>query len=171
MLATIITSKLFWTFVILNFVNVLVNTSRSLLTIKGGKWIASIMNAVCYGYYTIIIVITATYEMPLFIKCIAVALVNFVGVFTIKYCEEKMQKDKMWIYNATAKVNTNKLINVIELLKEINVKLVYTTVVENELYTMQIFSNTPKESEMIKAILENYGIKYYAIETKEINGN
>ena len=171
MLATIITSKLFWTFVILNFVNVLVNTSRSLLTIKGGKWIASIMNAVCYGYYTIIIVITATYEMPLFIKCIAVAVVNFVGVFTIKYCEEKMQKDKMWIYNATAKVNTNKLINVIELLKEINIKLVYTTVVENELYTMQIFSNTPKESEMIKAILENYGIKYYAIETKEINGN
>ena len=171
MLATIITSKLFWTFVILNFVNVLVNTSRSLLTIKGGKWIASIMNAVCYGYYTIIIVITATYEMPLFIKCIAVAIVNFVGVFTIKYCEEKMQKDKMWIYNATAKVNTNKLINVIELLKEINIKLVYTTVVENELYTMQIFSNTPKESEMIKAILENYGIKYYAIETKEINGN
>lgn len=171
MLATIITSKLFWAFVILNFVNVLVNTSRSLLTIKGGKWIASIMNAVCYGYYTIIIVITATYEMPLLVKCIAVAFVNFIGVFTVKYCEEKMQKDKMWIYNATAKVNTNKLINVIELLKEINVKLVYTTVVENELYTMQIFSNTPKESEMIKAILENYGIKYYAIETKEINGN
>lgn len=171
MIITILTSKLFWVFVILNFVNVLVNTSRSLLTIKGGKWIASIMNAICYGYYTIIIVITATYEMPLLVKCIAVALVNFVGVFTIKFCEEKMQKDKMWIYNATAKVNTNKLINVVELLKEINVKLVYTTVVENELYTMQIFSNTPKESEMIKSILDNFDIKYYAIETKEINGN
>ena len=106
---TILTSKLFWIFVVLNFINVLVNTARSLLTIKGGKWIASVMNAVCYGYYTIIIVITATYEMPLFIKCIAVAFVNFVGVFTIKYCEEKMQKDKMWIYNATAKICTNKL--------------------------------------------------------------
>lgn len=171
MLITIITSKLFWTFVILNFVNVLVNTSRSLLTIKGGKWIASIMNAVCYGYYTIIIVITATYEMPLFIKCIAVALVNFVGVFTIKYCEEKMKKNRTWIYNATAKVSNNKLLDVVALLKEIEIKLIYDTVVENGLYTMQIFSNTPKESEMIKAILENYGIKYYAIETKEINGN
>ena len=102
MLATIITSKLFWTFVILNFVNVLVNTSRSLLTIKGGKWIASIMNAVCYGYYTIIIVITATYEMPLFIKCIAVAVVNFVGVFTIKYCEEKMKKNNFIFFPETA---------------------------------------------------------------------
>ena len=168
---TILTSKLFWTFVVLNFINVLVNTARSLLTIKGGKWIASVMNAVCYGYYTIIIVITATYEMPLLIKCIAVAFVNFVGVFTIKYCEEKMQKDKMWIYNATAKICTNKLYSVIKLLKEANIKLVYNTVVENELYTIQIFSNTQKESEMIKAILENYNIKYYAIESKEINGN
>ena len=50
-------------------------------------------------------------------------------------------------------------------------KRIQDTVVENELDTRQIFSNTPKESEMIKAILENYGIKYYAIETKEINGN
>ena len=168
---TILTSKLFWLFVILNFVNVLVNTSRSLLTIKGGKWIASIMNAVCYGYYTIIIVITATYEMPLFIKCIAVALVNFIGVFTIKYCEEKMKKEVLWIYNATAKVCTDKLHSVIRLLKDANIKLIYDTVIENELYTIQIFSNTQKESEMIKAILENYNIKYYAIESKEINGN
>lgn len=82
-----------------------------------------------------------------------------------------MQKDKMWIYNATAKICTNKLYSVIQLLKEANIKLVYNTVVENELYTIQIFSNTQKESEMIKAILENYNIKYYAIESKEINGN
>ena len=168
---TILTSKLFWIFVVLNFINVLVNTARSLLTIKGGKWIASVMNAVCYGYYTIIIVITATYEMPLLIKCIAVAVVNFVGVFTIKYYKEKMQRDKMWIYHTTAKICTNKLYSVIQLLKEANIKLVYNTVVENELYTIQIFSNTQKESEMIKAILENYNIKYYAIESKEINGN
>ena len=83
MLATIITSKLFWAFVILNFVNVLVNTARSLLTIKGGKWIASVMNAVCYGYYTIIIVISVYDVMTFFIKCFSVAVVNFICVFTI----------------------------------------------------------------------------------------
>ena len=82
-----------------------------------------------------------------------------------------MNKNRTWIYNATAKVSNNKLLDVVSLLKEIEIKLIYDTVVENELYTMQIFSNTPKESEMIKAILENYGIKYYAIETKEVNGN
>ena len=166
MFTTIITTTLFWQFVILNFINVLINTARSLTTVKGGKWVASVMNALCYGYYTVIIVITATYEMPLLMKCIAVAIVNFVGVFTIKFCEEKMQKEKRWVFLATAKIENNAVIDVAEKLKALEIKLVYTTVIENELYTLQIFSNTRKESEMITAILENYNIKFSAIETK-----
>lgn len=166
MFTTIITTTLFWQFVVLNFINVLVNTARSLTTVKGGKWVASVMNALCYGYYTVIIVITATYEMPLLMKCIAVAIVNFVGVFTIKFCEEKMQKEKRWVFLATAKIENNAVIDVAEKLKALEIKLVYTTVIENELYTLQIFSNTRKESEMITAILENYSIKFSAIETK-----
>lgn len=163
---TILTTTLFWQFVVLNFINVLVNTARSIATIKGGKWVASSMNAICYGYYTVIIVITATYEMPLIMKCIAVAIVNFIGVFTIKFCEEKFTKEKRWVFLATAKVADNAIVDVANKLKAFNIKLIYTTVIPNELYTLQIFSNTRKESDMIIAILENYGIKYSAIEDK-----
>ena len=170
MFTTIITTTLFWQFVILNFINVLINTARSLTTVKGGKWIASLMNALCYGYYTIIIVITALYEIPLPLKIVAVAFVNFVGVFCIKLGEEKIQKERMWIYNATAKMSNKDLLDVVALLKYAKIKLVYSKVAD-ELYTLQIFSNTQKESEMIKSILDNYSIKYCAIETKEINGN
>ena len=170
MITTIITTTLFWQFVILNFINVLINTARSLTTVKGGKWIASLMNALCYGYYTVIIVITATYEMPLALKIIAVAIVNFIGVFAIKLGEEKITKEKMWIYNATAKMSNKDLLDVVALLKYAKIKLVYSKVAD-ELYTLQIFSNTQKESEMITSILNNYSIKYCAIETKEINGN
>ena len=166
MFTTIITTTLFWQFVILNFINVLVNTARSLTTVKGGKWVASVMNALCYGYYTVIIVITATYEMPLLMKCIAVAIVNFVGVFTIKFCEEKMQKEKRWVFFATAKCANNAIVEVAERLKALEIKLLYTEVIADELYSLQIFSNNKKESEMITAILENYCIKYSAIETK-----
>ncbi len=166
MFTTIITTTLFWQFVILNFINVLVNTARSLTTVKGGKWVASVMNALCYGYYTVIIVITATYEMPLLMKCIAVAIVNFVGVFTIKFCEEKMQKEKRWVFLATAKIENNAVVDVAEKLRALDIKLLYTEVIADELYSLQIFSNTRKESEMITAILENYNIKFSAIETK-----
>ena len=167
----ILTTSLFWWFVGLNFINVLVNTARSLITVKGGKWLAAIANSVCYGYYTVIIVITATYEMPLIVKCVAVAIVNFIGVFTIKFCEEKLQKDKLWVYNVTAKEHSETIDNLILLLKGASIKLVYNTVIEDKLYTLQIFSNNQKESKMITSILDNYSVKYCAIETKEKNTN
>ena len=166
MFTTIFTTTLFWQFVILNFINVLINTARSLTTVKGGKWIASFMNALCYGYYTIIIVITALYEIPLPLKIVAVAVVNFIGVFCIKLGEEKIQKEKRWVFLATAKIENNAIVEVAEKLKALDIKLLYTEVIANELYSLQIFSNNKKESEMITAILENYSIKYSAIEDK-----
>lgn len=168
-MTAIFTTYLFWQFVILNFINVLVNTARSLLTIKGGKWVASIMNAVCYGYYTIIIVITATYEMPLIMKCIAVAFVNFVGVFTIKFCEEKMQKEKLWVYNIIG-INTEIEEKIRTFLDNTNVKY-YSEELDNNYWTMTIFSETQKESALINSILNNYSVKFYAVETMEKNGN
>lgn len=165
---TIFTTYLFWQFVILNFVNVLVNTARSLLTIKGGKWIASVMNAICYGYYTIIIVITATYEMPLLMKCVAVAFVNFVGVFTIKFCEEKIKKEKLWVYNIIG-INTEIEENIRTFLDNTDVKY-YSEELDDNYWTMTIFSETQKESTLINSILNNYSVKFYAVETMEKNG-
>lgn len=167
-MTTIITSYLFWQFVILNFVNVLVNTARSLLTIKGGKWIASVMNAICYGYYTIIIVITATYEMPLLMKCVAVAFVNFVGVFTIKFCEEKIKKEKLWIYNAIGVDNV--VVTVLGIaLKNENIKFTITEVAKH-FNNIEIFSETMEQSETITKFLDNLELKYYAVEAMEKNG-
>lgn len=164
----ILTSYLFWQFVILNFINVLINTARSLTTIKGGKWIASVMNAICYGYYTIIIVITATYDMPIVIKCVAVAFVNFVGVFTIKFCEEKIKKEKLWIYKAKG-IDCTTTSVITTALDEMKIKYV-TVTIDNSFINLEIFSETQKESAMIKSILDNYAIKYYAVETMEKNG-
>lgn len=168
-MSAIFTSWLFWQFVILNFINVLVNTARSLITIKGGKWLASIANSVCYGYYTVIIVITATYDMPLLIKCFAVAFVNFVGVFTIKFCEEKMQKEKLWVYNIIG-INTEIEEKIRTFLDNTNVKY-YSEELDNNYWTMTIFSETQKESALINSILNNYSIKFYAVETMEKNRN
>lgn len=169
MFTTIITTTLFWQFVVLNFVNVLINTARSLTTVKGGKWIASLMNAICYGYYTVIIVITATYEIPLVLKIIAVAIVNFIGVFTIKFCEEKIQKEKLWVYNIIG-INTEIEEKIRTFLDNTSVKY-YSEELDDNYWTMTIFSETQKESVLINSILNNYSVKFYAVETMEKNRN
>lgn len=162
-----ITTTIFWQFVILNFINVLVNTARSLMTIKGGKWMAAFANAICYGYYTIIIVITATYDIPILYKCVAVAVVNFIGVFTIKLCEEKLQKEKKWIFLATANTQKNsiRIVEIEEYFDSMNIDCVSNSLTPN-LYTLEVFANTKKDSDVIIAIFEKYNIKYSAIERK-----
>ena len=94
--------KLFTTFVVLNILNVVVQTVKSLVTNKCGKEIASLVNAVAYGLYQIILVYSVC-DLPLWSKVVVVALANLVGVYVVKLGEEKIQKDKLWKIEATLK--------------------------------------------------------------------
>ena len=83
------------TFIIFNILNVVIQTIKSIATIKCNKWVASLVNAVAYGLYTYIVVLTVC-DLPLWIKVLVVALANLVGVFVVKLIEEKAKKDKLW---------------------------------------------------------------------------
>lgn len=82
-------------FAIATIINVVLSTMRSLMTIKAGKWVASIMNAVCYGFYTWVVVLTVS-NFDLWLKITITAVANFLGVWVVKFIEEKSRKDKMW---------------------------------------------------------------------------
>jgi len=87
--------KLLILFIVMNIVNVVLQTIKSLATVKCGKWGAAIVNAVAYGLYTYIVVLTMC-DLPLLAKCLIVAGANFVGVYVVKFFEEKARKDKLW---------------------------------------------------------------------------
>lgn len=83
-------------FAIATVVNVTLSTIRSIATIKGGKWVSAISNAVCYGFYPLIVMLTAKGTVDIIINMGITALANFVCVWLIKFVEEKSRKDKMW---------------------------------------------------------------------------
>ena len=83
-------------FAIATVVNVTLSTIRSLCTINGGKWLSAITNAVCYGFYPLIVMLTAKGTVGIIINMGITALANFVCVWLIKLVEEKSRKDKMW---------------------------------------------------------------------------
>ena len=87
--------KLLMLFIVMNVLNVVIQTIKSICTIKCGKAVAAIVNAVAYGLYTYIIVLTNC-DLPLLAKCLIVASANFVGVYVVKFFEEKARKDKLW---------------------------------------------------------------------------
>ena len=151
-------------FTAITFLNVIINTTRSLFTIKGGKWSAAIVNAICYGFYTYVIVLTATADFSTNTKALITFICNLGGVLLVKYLEEKLRKDKLWIFTATCNQSSDVLNNVVQALKDLHIKLVYNEIEKDKLYSLQVFSNTQKESDLIIDIFKTYNIKYCAME-------
>lgn len=88
-------------YILFSILNVIIQTIKSIATIKCNKYVASVVNAVAYGLYTYIIFITSDESLGLWFKIIVVAIANLIGVFIVKYFEEKNRKDKMWLVKMT----------------------------------------------------------------------
>lgn len=83
-------------FALCTAINVILSTIKSILTVKGGKFSASFINAITYGFYSYVIVLTSADGMPIWVKMAITAVCNFVGVYLVKWIEEKARKDRLW---------------------------------------------------------------------------
>lgn len=148
-------------FILLNIANVVGSTIRSLCTINCNKWTASIVNSIYFGFYTIVIVYTMC-DLPLFLKAGVVALCNLIGVFIVKFIQEKMRKDRLWKIELTIK--NSQANELIKDLKEIEIPFNYINADPHTIFN--IYCATQKESSMIKIFVERYNAKYFITETK-----
>jgi hypothetical protein len=145
-------------------VNVVIQTVKSIATIKCGKWSAAIINAVAYGLYTIVLVYTVC-ELDLWLKATVVAVANLVGVYVVKVLEEKARKDKLWKIEATIlRGHTEELHS---LLDKVDIPHNYLENVGK--YTLfNIYCETQKESALAKELLDKYKAKYFVSESKTL---
>lgn len=148
----------------LQLIMVILSTMRTILTVKASARIASIINATSYTLYSAIVKLMTGQEMWYILAVTFVT--NLVGVYIAKAIISKMTKDKLWIFNATVNGNKCDVNTVIEMLKDAKIEYLYNELSGQKFHSLQIFSNTQQESDMITGILERYNIKYYAIETK-----
>ena len=156
--------NLLLTFILLNIANVIIQTIKSIATIKCGKTAAAVVNAVAYGLYTIVTVYMLC-ELPLMWKAGIVALCNLVGVWVVKYFEEKARKDKLWKVEAT--VNTMEdAQEIIAFLKDKNIPCNYIDI--NRYVLINCYCATQKQSAGVKYILDGYNAKYFVSESKTL---
>ena len=80
--------KLLIIFIVANIINVVIQTIKSICTINCGKWTAAWVNALAYGFYTYIVILMSA-DLPLLSKCIIIGLCNLIGVYVVKFFEEK----------------------------------------------------------------------------------
>lgn len=156
--------KLFTTFVVLNILNVVVQTIKSLVTNKCGKEIASLVNAVAYGLYQVILVYSVC-DLPLWSKVIVVALANLVGVYVVKLGEEKIQKDRLWKIEVT--IPTAESEQAHQMLEFMG-KIPHSYIPLSSKYTLfNIYCIDQEQSKKVKMLVEHYGAKYFIAEGKD----
>ena len=157
-------TKLLILFIVLNIVNVIMQTVKSIATVKCNKVVAAIVNAVAYGLYTVVTVYMLC-DLPLAWKAFIVAMCNLVGVYVVKMIEEKARKDKLWKVEATVPK---------DLLHKVEAPLLNKKIPHNCLRTtgnyaiFNIFCATQAESTEVKNILNQYHAKYFVSESKTL---
>lgn len=156
--------KLLVIFIVLNIANVIIQTVKSLVTVKAGKGMASIVNAIAYGLYTIVTVYLMC-DLDLWLKALIVALCNLVGVFIVKLIEEKTRKAKLWKVETSILKGYQK--DIITLLVKADIPFNYIEGIGK--YTLfNIFCSTEKQSIAVKEILKTYKAKYFVSESKSL---
>lgn len=154
--------KLLFIFIILQIVNVILSTIRSIVTIKCNKYISSIVSALYFGFYTVVL-IYMNCNLDLWTKVAITAITNLIGVFIVKYGEELARKDKLWKVEFT--VNGSQTTKVDELLTLANIPHNYIDEVGK--YTIfNAYCATHEQSESVKEIVKTYKAKYFVSETK-----
>lgn len=154
--------NLFLTFVVLNIVNVIIQTVKSICTVKCGKGVAALVNALAYGLYTIVTVYMLC-DLDLWVKAGVVAICNLIGVYVVKWAEEKARKDKLWKVEMTVKnFNTVKLANALD-----DLEIPYNYIDNVGKYTIfNVYCSTQKQSATVRNIGEECRAKFFVTETK-----
>lgn len=152
-------------FIIANLLNVSLSTAKSIITIKCGALLSAIVSALYYGFYTWVLVLTMC-DLGLYQKILVVGLCNLIGVYIVKYIEEKIRKEKLWkIEISIPETEKNSL----------HYKLDYANIPHNYIENIgkyaifNIYCYNKNQTATAKEIISKYvSVKYFVSESKNI---
>ena len=151
-------------FIGLSIVNVVFSTIRSIVTINGSKAVASLISGGYFAFYNVMMIYTVA-DFPMWQKCVITFVCNVVGVWLVKWGEEKARKDKLWKIEATVlgELTSN-------LRQDLNNAGLSNKYIPNiGRYTeFNIYCDTQAESAKAKEILAKYNAKYFVSESKTL---
>ncbi len=145
-------------FVLANIVNVIMSTIKTLVTVNANKYAAAIVSAVNYGFNVYIVVLTVC-ELPLIEKCLVVGFCNLVGVFVVKWVEEKARKEKLWKVELTIPTKYKNAV-------DFDLRDVPHSYIElSDKHTVFTFyCSTKEDTKKVKGIVDQYESKYFVSE-------
>lgn len=150
--------KLIIIFIVLSIINVIFSTIRSIVTIKGGKATASLISGGYFAFYNIMLLYTVA-DFPMWQKCTVTFVCNVIGVWLVKWIEEKARKEKLWKIEATFDIE-----DLEEIDKSIGISHSYIKVGHHVIFNF--YAENQRQSAIVKDIIKKYNGKYFVSESK-----
>lgn len=148
-------------FFILNLINVILGTMRSILTVKSTPFVSMLINTVSYTFYAGIVKLVSGQDMV--VVLVTTALTNIIGVYIARFVLDKFKRDRLWRITATlVKGRRTDSAQIINELKKYNIEYNMNDIGRSIVF--DIFSKTQGESALLKEILNKPDVKYHVIE-------
>ena len=146
-------------FTVCSLVNVILSTMKTILTVRSTKVVASIINAVTYGFYAIVVKQLANLDLT--VTVIVTIATNLIGVYLSMWIMDKIKKDCLWKISVTTRDK-----NLAKKIENFDIEYTMSPIqYKNETYySIEIFSKNQKDSSIIKNILNEYKVKYNVTE-------
>lgn len=152
-------------FIILQVVNVILSTIKSIVMIRGNKWATIIANTIYFGIYTAVIKQVASIDNIWLLIGVTMAA-NFIGTWVGLNITEKMRKADLWTIKTVIRVERLKEYK--QALNEADLKYISYQTTWDEYTAVDILSENRSQSKVIKEILENFNAKY-SVHTSRTN--
>lgn len=154
-------NKMLILFFLCSLVNVMLSTMKSILTVRSTKLVATLINAITYSFYTIVLKQLVGFDFQT--TAIVTFFTNMIGVYTSMWILEKTKKDHLWKISVTTE-----RFGVVDELEKHGIQHYWNEVKykDKDLIVIDIFSYSSKESEKIKECLNGFKIKYNITEIK-----
>lgn len=151
-------------FVILNLINVILQTLKSILTVKSTPKVASIINAITFGFY--VVVIKQLSDFNLIITVIVTVIANLIGVQIGTTIIKRFTKDQLWKITVIPSTvfDSNYIMNKLD-----DGQIAYTIIpTSNDKEVIDIFSRTQNETIAIQKIIDKTNSYRYYVPVNNI---
>jgi uncharacterized protein YebE (UPF0316 family) len=146
-------------FIILQIVNVILSTIKSIVLSKGYKWGTIISNTIYFGVYTAVLKQLVLVD-NMFLLIVITMIANFFGTWIGFNILEKIRKADLWIIKTV--VEMDKIKDYKKALNDAGIKYISYQTTWDECTAVDIFSESRSQSKVIKEILLKFNATYSA---------
>ena len=145
-------------FFLMQFVNVVLSTMKTILTVKANVHVAMLINTATYTFYSGVVKLLT--DQPMVVVLFTTFVTNVIGVYLAMYILKKTRKDVLWKIEVTVPTSETAEVHKCEIPHHYIPVGKYTK--------FEFYCDTQEESRIVKELVKTHSAKYFVAESKNL---